>query len=438
MIKNTIVMTTVLTRARGTGRAACIVSESGHSIEYWSPEVTSRAVNDLVDAAVIELSGLLWRPVYTDEVAAVVSVSEGQTRRLLNESVRLVRMKEYRSARGVPWRPKRGPTRSDLRWAGRILAAEPRRSRGEDVLAALVEVEEFLRQGDLAEAAARLSPDMPATSPIKAISMTSRSRILWLRARSRADLLMQLGHAREASKIAEHAVELAENGEERAVCLTVLGAARRMVSVLRCQGNAGATGAYYAALREGEALAGTDREASRRVLRHVNAAITAPLLVIKKIRAALAHGEKSLALADTPDEVAESLLCLSRTYAHLGRRGDARRAWEGARDLKSGPVWLRQWLVRFEVTFASDDLTPEQLEDGLRRALAVAGDFGFQRRLVVARIAAVAHGLDPDRWPTDEIASLAGEIGADAQPRALRDLPSLIAPADQPGPMLST
>ena len=269
----------------------------------------------------------------------------------------------------------------------------------------LNEIENRVRSGDLAKAAALLSQAAENGLTADQVSANHRDAVCTHRERLHADLAMQLGEPEAAIRYARRALAGDLGWVERAATMTVMGAAQRMRSV---RGASAAVATYEEVMRIAHLHPGGE---GRRALRHANAAITAPLVVRGAFSRAVSHAERALHLSIDRDEAAESHLVLCRAQYHLGQSDAARRNWEHAANANPDVPWLRKWLDRFEAVFASADMTPEHVDGALERALLGADGYGFQRDLILAQIASRREVIQPDRWSHAGLRALGCALG---------------------------
>jgi hypothetical protein len=167
--------------------------------------------------------------------------------------------------------------------------------------------------------------------------------------------------------------------------------------------------AFDAAIQEVRALRG---EPARRLERHILAGRVAPFLAAGRAEDARTSARAAFDLADgSPIEVVESTLRIVQAEAAAGHSERARAYFESIGPVDGLPRWLRGWVRRYEPAFAGADFDATLWNAAQQAAWRENDGYGFQRRLILARIAAEPARFDPDAWPA----------------RALRELSDLIA-----------
>jgi hypothetical protein len=220
----------------------------------------------------------------------------------------------------------------------------------------------------------------------------------------RAGTWMQEGRPEVALRAVDEALLLRSEPADRVRLFSTRGAALRMMPG---EGPSRAVRTYLEGLEQAKRVGG---EQGREALRHLHAAIVAPLLALGDLGAAANHARRSAESVERPGTgEGEARM---RQVTHLALSG----AHETALRLLGKPdpnwtLWLKGWHARILATHLSDDVVNEEYSRRLCTAWQIAAGFGFQRLLLIAAIAGHPDRFHQDAWDPQALAQLVHACG---------------------------
>jgi len=220
----------------------------------------------------------------------------------------------------------------------------------------------------------------------------------------RAGTWMQEGRPTEALRAVDEALALRNEPADRVRLFSTRGAALRMMPG---DGPSQAVRTYLEGLEQAQRVGG-DR--GREALRHLHAAIVAPLLALGDLGAAAEHARLSSGWVDRPGtgegetrmRVVTNLALSGAHEAALRLLGEPDPTWT---------LWLKGWHARILATHLSNDVADGEYSRRLCVAWKIAAGFGFQRLLLIAAIAGRPERFHPDGWDPQSLAQLVHACG---------------------------
>ncbi len=296
------------------------------------------------------------------------------------------------------WLPSPMPSRPEVTkcWDDWCLFVDGqgRRSPTSRLDAALRAVSDALRIGDLARAERLISRPPLGASPQARVTARHRKSIAEKYWHHLAQLRMQQGRHREALSATSRALSFVGHAESECAILAVMGAALRMRST---QGCADSIDCFSTAITRAGAIVPDVRRAH---LRRLHCGITAPLIVRGRVRETFRHLDAAWDLCETPDELVETALCFARTHFHAGDQAKSESYWQRANLSAPRTQWLRGWLMRFRICFASEMLSKDDWNAIAHAAWSENAGFNFQRALLLHRLAS-SGSFAPLEWPVE-------------------------------------
>ena len=341
------------------------------------------------------------------DLALRLGVSRERASTILHDLGRLGHAERRSNGR---WWPRPDTTDADAAacWQ-RFLADSARRrarrdvpTRPERVQAAVRAARRALGDGDFTALRRWLAvPWLDPISVARSVPPRWRSLLLSQLALVHADTYVQRGEPGRSLAIVDRALRSCREPLLLSELAGVRCAALRMLSPERAFE---AVQVQAAGLQWSQAL---DMEARRHRVRHLRAAVVAPLLATGQVVAAVCEARASLDLADSGTaEWAESALCLVRALVASGDRDAARSLFGDLPDAAMLPLWVTGWIPRIEASFLARDLAPDAWNRRLLDAWRKCAGFGFQRRLIIATLPAQPQRFVADAWPDRHLASL--------------------------------
>lgn len=220
----------------------------------------------------------------------------------------------------------------------------------------------------------------------------------------RAGTWMQEGRPEVALRVVDEALLLRSEPADRTRLLSTRGAALRMMPG---DGPSRAVRTYLEGLEQAKRIGGAQ---SREELRHLHAAIVAPMLALGDLGAAEEHARRSADRVERPGtaegearmRLATHLALSGSQDAALRLLGEPHPAWTR---------WLKGWHARILATHLSRDVGNEEYSRRLCFAWRLAAGFGFQRLLLIAAIAGHSERFQNEVWDPKSRAQLVHVCG---------------------------